>query len=364
LLYEQFSLQLGNNFSVFYSVGWIGKREGKKKPSDGETDFIIVNPAMGILIVEVKGGIIGFDENIGWYNDGSSIDIKDPFEQAKSNKYALLRKLESLPDWFGFPPTIGHAVAFPDGNLDFSDLGLSAPSEIVLLRKDMANLDSWVRKCFEFWSSGNLVPLGQERLEIVRHLLRKSWLMREPRIGEEIDLEITLINKYTDDQMMVLDLLSFQPRAAIRGCAGSGKTVLARQKAIKLAKEGFTTLLTCYNRNLADTLEKSVGNLPRLKVMNFHALCQQYAGITGFVRSEKWDPSAQGFFDEIMPESLAVAAEFDAMDLKFDAIVVDEGQDFNPSWWLALGMLLKDQENGIFYVFYDDNQKLYERPAV
>lgn len=364
-LYEQFSLQLGNNFSVFYSVGWIGIREGRVRPSDGETDFIIVNPYMGILILEVKGGIIGFNDSIGWYsirNDGSSINIKDPFEQAKSNKYDLIRKIESLPDWYRGLPTIGHAVAFPDGNVDISDLGLSAPQEIVLLSQDLPDLDNWVRKCFEFWAKGNMVTFGEGKFDIVKNLLRKSWLMREPRMGEEIELERTLINKFTDDQMMVLDLLSFQPRAAIRGCAGSGKTVLARQKAIKLAKEGFTTLLTCYNRNLADDLNRTTGNIPRLTIMNFHALCQNYAGLTGFSETEKWNPSASDFFDEIMPEALAVASEFDSGKLKFDAIVVDEGQDFDPSWWLALEILLKDQDNGIFYVFYDDNQKLYERP--
>ncbi|MBI9047456.1 MAG: NERD domain-containing protein, partial [Anaerolineaceae bacterium] len=68
LLYEQLAQQLGNNFSVFYSVGWIGKREGRNKPSDGETDFIILNPAMGILIIEVKGGIVGFNDATGWYS--------------------------------------------------------------------------------------------------------------------------------------------------------------------------------------------------------------------------------------------------------------------------------------------------------
>ncbi|MBI9047556.1 MAG: AAA family ATPase, partial [Anaerolineaceae bacterium] len=294
--------------------------------------------------------------------DGTSIDIKDPFEQGKGNKYALIRKIESLPEWYGRLPTIGHAVAFPDGNIDISDLGLSAPDEIVLLRKDMADLNNWVKKCLEFWTEGNFIPLGEERFAVLKNLLRKSWLMRDPKIGEELALEKTLINKYTDNQMMVLDFIAAQPRAAIRGCAGSGKTILARQKALKLAREGFKTLLTCYNRNLADELAHSVGNIPGLTIMNFHSLCQYYAGLTGFTDSDKWNQKDANFFNEIMPEALAYAADWKDVNLKFDAIIVDEGQDFHPSWWLALEMIFNDQKNGIFYVFFDDNQNVYAKP--
>jgi hypothetical protein len=38
---------------------------------------------------------------------------------------------------------------------------------------------------------------------------------------------------------------------------------------------------------------------------------------------------------------------------------VDEGQDFRAEWWEALPWLLRDPAGGIFYVFYDDNQRVY-----
>jgi superfamily I DNA/RNA helicase len=47
----------------------------------------------------------------------------------------------------------------------------------------------------------------------------------------------------------------------------------------------------------------------------------------------------------------------------YDAIVVDEGQDFREGWWLPLELCLADGPEGIFYVFWDDNQRIYQRAA-
>ncbi len=48
---------------------------------------------------------------------------------------------------------------------------------------------------------------------------------------------------------------------------------------------------------------------------------------------------------------------------RFDAIVVDEGQDFLESWWAPLQLCLADPDGGILYVFHDDNQQVYRRVA-
>ncbi len=52
----------------------------------------------------------------------------------------------------------------------------------------------------------------------------------------------------------------------------------------------------------------------------------------------------------------------DAPGPRYDAIVVDEGQDFEDDWWLLLQLLLNDPDAGILYVFYDSNQAIYPRP--
>ena len=46
-------------------------------------------------------------------------------------------------------------------------------------------------------------------------------------------------------------------------------------------------------------------------------------------------------------------------DLRYDAIVVDEGQDFRDEWWTALECALEDRKVGVFYIFFDDNQRVF-----
>src|SRR5262249_19632787 len=64
---------------------------------------------------------------------------------------------------------------------------------------------------------------------------------------------------------------------------------------------------------------------------------------------------------EQYPDALMDAVKLQP-DLKCDAIIVDEGQDFDAIWWAALESCLRDQRS-IFYIFYDDNQMLYQRNA-
>jgi hypothetical protein len=363
-LFAAFQQELSDHFTVLHSVAWLGVRAPGAAPVDGEADFVIIHPQMGILVIEVKGGVVGYDASSGWHSrrhDGSTIAIKDPFTQARRSKYALLHKVESLPNWPGRTPTIGHAVAFPDGTIDLPDLGPEAPPEIVLLHHNLVDVEAWLRGCLKYWAGESFVAPGQDGATALLRLLRRTWEMREPRIGEQIGPEETSIHRYTIEQFRILDLLSRRPRAAICGCAGSGKTILAIEKARRLAAEGFQTLLTCYNRNLADHLRRSIPSSPRLKVEGFHALCQEFASRSGRDRRPDWDPSRENFYEEVMPDALAEASAMLGEEARFDAIVVDEGQDFDESWWVALQMLQRDPAEGIFYVFYDDNQQVYGR---
>ena len=46
---------------------------------------------------------------------------------------------------------------------------------------------------------------------------------------------------------------------------------------------------------------------------------------------------------------------------RYEAVIVDEGQDFLPSWWIPVQESLVDPENGTFYIFFDDNQSVYTK---
>ena len=158
----------------------------------------------------------------------------------------------------------------------------------------------------------------------------------------------------TSQQSQVLRSLRRNRRAMIFGGAGTGKTALALLQARSLASQGFRTLLTCFNAPLAALLAADVKDAPLIRATTFHSLCTTEARRSGISLGE---PSGPKWWRETLPAALADSAV--ASDLRFDAIVVDEGQDFWPEWFSALQLLLEDEAKAPFYVFADAKQAIY-----
>lgn len=344
---------LTSSFVVFYSVAWQARKDGYTR--DGEADFVIANPDLGVLVLEVKGGGVAYDATAGqWATTdryGETFVI-DPVEQAKKSHYTLLDKFKDLPEWDGARfLTIGHAVCFPDVVVDNKSLRLDLSRDIVIDHNDLEKIEETIRRVFEHYADkARRAPLGKDRLAIVEGLLARSFKMTTP-LGVELDKEDKRLIELTERQFMLLDFLASRRKALIAGCAGSGKTMLAIEKARQLHEQGFNVLLTCFNSALAEDLAK---RLPDITVLHFHGLCREFAKEVGFTVQSVSDQ--QKYYDETLPEMLLKAV--DETGPIFDAIIVDEGQDFLETYWVALASLLKEKE-GIFYVFYDDNQNLY-----
>jgi hypothetical protein len=344
---------LGPSFVIFYSVAWQARKGGKAR--DGEADFVIVHPDFGVLVLEVKGGGVSFNAQTGEWTTTDrygEIFVIDPVEQARKSHYTLLEKLKDLPEWDNSRfLTIGHAVCFPDVVVENKPLKLDLPREIVIDHNDLKNIEDTIQKVFDHWAEkSKRVPLGRDRLAMVESLLAKSFKIFTP-LGVELDREDEKLIELTERQFLLLNVLAARRRALIAGCAGSGKTMLAAEKARRLYEQGFNVLLTCFNAALAEDLAR---RLPDITVLHFHGLCKEMAKQAGFaVRSAK---NEQEYNEVILPEMLMKAV--DETGPMFDAIIVDEGQDFKETYWIALTSLLKEKE-GIFYVFYDDNQNIY-----
>jgi len=369
-VYRALRDQLPADYIVFFRVGWILRREDEYA-KDGEIDFVVCHPDAGYLCVEVKGGGVGFDAAAGaWY----SIDranrrhpIKDPIGQALRAKYAIRAKLNEQSRWrdLGLRNAIrGHAVFFPDiGNpkpLARPDM----PAELIGGLATLQWVKPWVDGVFAHWRNEDAgqTPIGREGIRIFREIFARSFEAR-PLVAAALDEQEARRLQLTRDQLRVLDFLRHQRRAAISGGAGTGKTVLAAEKARRLAAEGFRTLLTCYNRPLADHLKAICRETPGLDVLTFHQLCyrmieqaKQVGGIDPIEEAKACYPG-QNYFDVLMPEALAQAALI--LPDRYDAVVCDEGQDFKDDYWMPLEFVLSDPEHSPFYVFYDDNQNLY-----
>jgi len=115
-------------------------------------------------------------------------------------------------------------------------------------------------------------------------------------------------------------------------------------------------LLLCFNRPLADHLARHADGYD---VNTFHGLCHDLAQRARIPFAIPSDPKGQQkFWENDAPERLfeALAALPDA---RWDALVVDEGQDFRAHWWPVLEEALVDPGKGTLYVFHDPNQDLY-----
>lgn len=346
---------LPDPYVVFYSSHWqdLEERHGAK---EGEADFIIAHPDKGVIFLEVKGGGISFDAEKGqWYSQnrkGEYIPIKDPIEQARKSHYKFLDQLRAIPGWPETLTNTWHAACFPDtyvnrGQFYKTDL----PREQVIDRTDLEDVRKAVNDLFAYAfadSSASNVP-GRQGMRIIEGMLAKSFEFKSP-LGIELEREDEKLIELTERQFWALSMLGERKRVAIAGCAGSGKTMLAYFKARQLSELGLNVLFLCFNNALADYTRT---RLIDTNVSTFHGLCQQAAEQIHY--NLRREPDQQKLFEEIYPQVLLDASE--EIGRIYDAIIVDEGQDFHENYWIAIESLLK--KDGYLFIFYDDNQNIF-----
>lgn len=361
-LYTLFRDQLPDTYHVFHSVAWQS-RSWRGGARDGEADFVIVHPNQGILVLEAKSGEIRFDGRQGaWFQNDRPMG-KSPLKQARDAAYHLIQNTlqEESSYWQRVRLAFGHAVAFPDVVAPDHDLILEAPRPIILDKRNLQNIRGWVEEVFAHYrGERSLDRLSPDALQSLIDLLAPVRELRS-LLGVDIEGEAAEFVQLRERQYRVLDYLSHTARAAIGGCAGSGKTMLAAEKARRLAARGWKVLLTCYNRNLADFLRHEyLAERPQtLEIGNFHSIAHDLVQASGQHSPNHFrdDEHRNDYYSNELPDQLIQAV--DILGPQFDAIVVDEGQDFQDNWWVPLQFLLEQPDEGTFYIFYDDNQNIY-----
>lgn len=360
---------LPKRVEVFHTFNWLTRnRHGTLQ--EGECDFVLLDPERGLLFIEVKGGSLVFDgrEWIREVGRERRTLNKDPFSQAQRAMHEIVelvkkrfpRGLDDLTFTYGF------AVAFPDCAIT-GTLPPSIQRELILDAARIKDLEFAVRRVFTSFSRPNHRAPTDRELESVREALYPKYQLL-PVVWRKIEDQEERLRRLTADQQRILEVLANQPKAAIRGMAGSGKTILALAKAQSLARDGVRTLLLCYNRPLKDWLREAVPASfgENLVIDTYHGLTYEFCKAAGVRLQEMGEIRDQKFWTETAPEALMQACDQLAAEHKFDALVVDEGQDFHELWWTSLDAVFRDPANkGCYYVFYDPKQNLYvEQPSL
>lgn len=323
---------------------------------EGEADFVVIDPERGALVLEVKGGqAIGHDHD-GWYSidrGGRKNAIKDPGAQAQRVVHALFRYLRNQP---GFPlgpdeRRLSWGVVFPGVEVG-ANLGPGLSRAVVIDRLDLEDLLGSFHRLAEAQQLARR-PMPPAVLEFLVDAVHPCFQLVQSFRARMQDQE-RAFQRLTREQQQVLDYTAPARRVSIRGVAGSGKSVLAIEKARRLAQEGLRVLLLCFNEPLAARMQEDAQGI---EAGSFHAWAEARIRAAG-MGDRVPDDKTQHYYDHEVPQLLGEALERQP-DARWDALVVDEGQDFRPHWWLPTLKALRSPHESVLYVFWDPNQDIY-----
>lgn len=342
--------KLPDDWIIFHHVSWQSKRNGRQ--GDGEADFLLLNPKMGLLVLEVKGG--GIEIHNGRWSSinrkGERNDIKNPYEQATDSKHALISWLTE--HGLNKRLRIGHAVIFPDMTA-LPNLGPAGVDAISFTKPNLPDIFQSIKNCFNHWQLEANFP--QKDVQKLIGLLAPTVSVQPKLSAQSSDAEEEILI-LTAEQIDAFSGLRAHRGGLIYGGAGTGKTVLAIARSQQLARDGFRTLLVCYNDLLGQDLVSRTSNPPLLTACTFHTLCLNEARRASlFIPPEKsgdwWEISAPNLLIDACAKNTTV----------FDAIVVDEAQDFSPLWLNALRCLIANDKDAPFFEFADPMQDIWNR---
>lgn len=382
--------KLPDDYIVFYNKGWL-RREAAVSTGQpdfidhgspvsyplGEIDFVVLDPDFGCFVIEVKGGGIELEGGTWLSIDrkGRWHHINDPILQARKNMYALIGIIKEIPQFRNRFFYSGYGVILTDVSSPHRDFGIGAPIQLFGFAGDLDDPRQYFSRLRSQWlglwhsrSPGRGKKSAASKLSardcaLIVQALVPSMILKKPPLGVNIRESKEQIIKLTREQFKLLQYLSQTKKALVSGGAGTGKTMLALEKARLLALQGFETLFTCPNKLLADALAFQAEGVDNLTVLNFHQLCYRWGHQTGL--SDLVDPDGPNrenmprkYFDETLPDALLRA--LDLTSTRFDAVIVDEGQDMNAEWWDILKLCMEDFDAGVFYIFYDQHQTIWQ----
>jgi hypothetical protein len=261
---------------------------------------------------------------------------------------------------------VGYTVAVAMTGMRRSDVEQSGEDTAQVLGKEDLTPEAITETLYRVLG-GERPRLTEREERAVRAAVDPRIVIRDSHADERSLSGIAFRSPGEDDSpdLAVLDLKQQQLAfhlgdgyRVIRGVAGSGKSLILTARARHLVEQDPSkrVLITCYNVIIAAALSATVEDLPGVDVLNVDAYAWRVLQDSGRRVSQgddKWEQARQIARDHL--RSGRAGSKW-----KYDAVLVDEGQDFDPLMLDVAFGALRDPE-GDFIVVLDGVQNIYRR---
>ncbi|MEW9053025.1 MAG: 3'-5' exonuclease [Neobacillus sp.] len=375
---------LPDDYIVYYEPEIQGRRP----------DFVIIGPDLGIVVLEVKDYTkktllqLNHDE---WHiinTSGEQAFVKSPMRQARDNMFHVvdvLKKDKNLIQLEGkykfqlkFP--YGHGVVFTRlYSKDFIQDGLYSVVEPTLcFTRDEIDPDK------EGFSEEVLIekilnmfvvpfrlrePLSFEDINAIRyHLFPEVRISAEfkPPVPYQDQLLLSLHDIKTMDlhQENLAKQIGDKNRL-IRGVAGSGKTIILASRAKMLSKQNpdWKILILCYNISLANAIQQMVNHMLNEPedLFDFDPTAKSVSNQNIIVRNfHSWMKNDLKMKEQQLSNLIEKLERKEAILPTYDAVLIDEGQDFEAEWLRLVSLLINEDTQSLLLV-EDRAQTIYQR---
>ena len=349
---------LPDDYYVFHSLKIASVRTNTFQENEG--DFVVFNPDKGLICIEAKAGRVKYQNGQWFYGNDTPMHKGGPFRQADNIKWKIIDCIRDK----GYDRIVSrckffHAVWFPMLSVDDIrkiDLPTECTIEQILTKESLSNVEEDINKIFSiqmFAGRNELIQnLSQNDIQILINRILCPQFDIFPSSSTDNDLKRVIFHHLLDEQKNVLDFMIEQKTAAVNGAAGTGKTMVALEKARRNADAGERVLFLCYNIRLKQYLEENFKN----SYIDFYTI-DGYA--CRICNTDKPD------YAQLCEKLIEIS---EAGTFRYKHIIVDEGQDFgidsieeNDVIQLLKELVTEDPINGSFYVFYDRLQLVQSR---
>lgn len=341
----------------------------------GEIDFLVLAPNLGIFALEVKGGRVEREDGKWKFTDrNNNVNYKSrgPFEQASDAIFSIMNLIKNKYGERTHMSNVlfGYGVMFPDISFTYESPEFNK-AQVFDLRNGI-NVGLYIKNLAHFFKNkfkntygffdDEKLPSKKDVKELLA-FLRPNFEVTIPLL-HKLELSEEQINVLTNEQYNTIDQISDNKRIVVLGNAGTGKTLIALQtlKKVLLGTDKKVALF-CFNSNLGEWLKQYANkNIPsnNCYVGSFHSYLLKIVSETNVVTKEMLESPA--FYDDELP-SLALEV-IEKIDHTFDYLIIDEMQDLFDDRYLLLfdAILAGGLKRGEWIMFADfNNQNIYSK---